>query len=441
MDFKEIRQWIIGVIFGVAAVITVVLPAQCFLLAKGTVTDTLPVTPDDFVPTVRLALFTDTHNKNDRVAKAIDTAYEFFDNDSTYAGIDGFFCLGDFSSVGGEGDYVNYINTVREHAREETPFITIHGNHEFKDDGYKEYFVRNFGYDPDTVTEINGFSCIAFSGERSLTEWTFTPKSLKWLDESITEAEKKNDSRAIFVFQHPHPWGTVYGSTTWGDPQINIVLNKHPGIVDFSGHSHFPANDPRGILQTTYTAVNCGSFERFELADHCIPGQHPDGCEPAAQLNFVEADNDGSVRLRLYDLISDTWICDRYIENVNDPSTYAYTYKNMYAHDEKPVFKEDAKASAAKNENGEWVISFDEAQAAEGFIVHNYRVIIKDEKGRAVFNDGFINDYFVFDDDDTADFRIGADTLESGRTYTVTVIAESAYHKLSEPAKFTFTAA
>ncbi len=409
--------------------------------ATGSVTNMLPETPKDFVPTVRLIVFTDTHNENENVADAIDTSYKLFDNDKTYKGVDGFFCLGDISSIGGDDDYTAYKETLDAHVRKETPFITIHGNHEFKQkNDYYDIFKKTFNYEPNNVTDINGFSCIAFSGERSLTEWTFTPKSLKWLDDKIDEAEAKADGKPVFVFQHPHPWGTVYGSTVWGDPQINVVLNGHTNIVDFSGHSHFPLNDPRSINQASYTAVGVGAMARFELDNNYIVGQHPDGYEDAAQICVVEADNDGSVRIRGYDLLSDTYFCDYYIDNVNDKKAYPYTFKNMKAHDKAPVFKEDTKASAHKNEEGEWVISFDEAQAAEGYIVHDYKVTIKDENGKKIFSKNFIDDYFVIDDDDTADFRIGSDTLESGKQYKVTIRAESAYHLYSEPVTLDFTA-
>ncbi|MBQ6019637.1 MAG: metallophosphoesterase [Clostridia bacterium] len=436
---QQIKNWSIGIVFGVFAVLLAVLPMQLIQISKGTVTEEFPTVPEDFTPTVRLVLFTDSHNRNDNVADAIDTAYELFDNDGTYAGVDAFFGLGDFSSVGAEGDYVNFVNTLKEHVREDTVVVNIHGNHEFKDDNYKEYFVRNFGYDPDTVTEVNGFSCIAFSGERSATEWTYTPKSLKWLNDAITEAEKTADGRAIFVFQHPHVWGTVYGSTVWGDPQLNLVFAKHPGIVDFSGHSHFPMNDPRSILQTSYTTVGCGATATFELAKNYIPGQHPDGYDKCAEICVVEADDDGSVRIRGYDLLSDSYFCDYYTDDVNDQSSYAYTYKNRKAHDAAPVFKEDTQARAYRNESGEWVLSFDEAQPAEGYIVHDYKVTVKDG-WKTVFSDTFIDDYFVYDDDDTADFRIGADTLESGKTYKLTVRAVSAYGKCSEKLTVEFTA-
>lgn len=440
MSFAEIFQWVLGSLYGLSMVLGLILPFGGVQRLGGSITDTMPQTPDDFTPAVRLVAFTDSHNRNDHVADAIDTAYALFDDDAVYAGVDGFFGLGDFSSVGNEGDYERYAATLHEHVRPETVLVNIHGNHEFKNDNYREYFIRYFGHDPDTVTEINGFSCIAFSGERGATEWTFTPKSLRWLSGSIREAEKKADGKAIFVFQHPHPWGTVYGSTYWSDPEINLVLNGHTRVVDFSGHSHFPINDPRSILQTTYTSVGCGAMATFELDKDYLPGQHPDGYDPAAQMCVIEADDDGSVRVRGYDLLSDGFICEYYIDNVNDRGSFAYTYRNARAHDAAPVFPADTAAAAFKNADGEWVISFDEATVPEGYIVHEYRITIRDERGKVVFRDNFVNDYYVFDDDDTADLRIGADTLQSGKSYTLAVRAESAYHKYSETIRLPFTA-
>ena len=432
---------ILGAVVGILAVLCVVtLCWGAVQQMRGYVTNMLPETPEDFVPTVRLIAFTDTHNENENVADAIDTAYSLFDADPVYAGVDGFFCLGDFSSIGTEPDYAAYAETLRSHVRPETPMINIHGNHEFKNKAeYKDLFRKYFDQEPDTVTEINGFSCIAFSGERSLTEWTFTPGSLKWLSESVKTAEAKANGKAVFVFQHPHPWGTVYGSTVWGDPQINVVLNGHTSVVDFSGHSHFPMHDPRSINQASYTAVGLGGLARFELDKNGIVGQHPDGYEDAAEMCVIEADNDGSVRLRGYDLLSDTYFCDWYIDNVNDRENYAYTYKNLRAHDSKPAFPQDAQfASAQKDENGEWVVTFDDAQCA--YIVHEYKVEILDENGKKIYSDNFINDYYVYDPTDTASFRVGADTLESGWTYTLRVRAESAYHLYSDPIELTLIA-
>lgn len=422
----------IGIILGsvlafVALCCIVTLAWGAVQVSRGTVTE-LPETPADFSPEIRFVVFSDSHNKNENVADCIDTAYSLYDKAEGYNGVDAFFVLGDFSSIGNENDYDNFIATVDEHARKETRFITILGNHEMKRRDARDIFRSKFGYEPDGVYEINGFRFIAFSGERGLTEWTFTPSSLKWAKNALAEAEAASGDRPVFEMQHPHNFGTVYGSSVWGDFQTNPLWAGHSKVVSFSGHSHFPMNDPRSINQGTYTSVGVGGTSRFELDKNYVVGQHPDGVDTANEMCIVEADSKGSVRIQGYDCNSDTFFCDWFIENVNDLSSYAYTRKNLKAHDRAPEMAEDTKTTLTRNEKGEWVLSFDEAEAAEGFIVHDYHVTIKDKSGRKVYKDTFIDDYFVIDDDDTADFRIPADKLTEGETYQVHIVAESAYH-------------
>ena len=407
--------------------------------ARGSVTQALPVVAADFVPTVRIIAFTDTHNENENVADAVDTAYAMFDNDSTYAGVDAFFGLGDFTSVGGEDDFKNYAAVLNEHVREETVCINVLGNHEMKAADAEELFVKYFGHDTNTVTDVNGFTCIGFSGERSLTEWTFTPSSLAWLNGEIHAAEETAGDKPILVFQHPHPFGTVYGSSLWCTPQLNPVFAGHSKVINFSGHSHFPMNDPRSINQTTYTSVGVGAMARFELDKNYIVGQHPERYEDAAQFCVIEADDNGRVRIRGYDLLTDSYFCDYFIENVNDRDTFAYTYKNMKAHDAVPVFPENKQAMAERNEDGSCRVRFTEASAADGFIVHEYIVKIKDADGKTVYKDTFLADYYIVNDDPFAGFTVDGDLLQVGSTYTLCVTAESAYRYTSQPVEFTFT--
>ena len=435
----KIIGWILGGIVGILAILCIV--TLCWAIGPwttGHVTNALPQAPADFKPTVRLIAFTDPHNENENVADIIDTSYALFDNDPVYAGVDGIFGLGDFTSVGQEGDYVNYVNTLNEHVREETPCISILGNHEFKADDYAELYAKYFPHEANTITDINGFTCIAFTGERGLTEWTFTPSSLKWLDSAVDAACESANGKPVFVFTHPHPFGTVYGSSVWCDFQLNPIFNGHTNLVSFSGHSHFPMDDPRSINQASYTAVGCGASARFELDINGIPGQHPDGYDIANEMCVIEANDAGSVRIRGYDLNSRTYFCDYYIENINDKDAYPYTYKNMKAHDSKPVFPADAAAQAVLNENGEWVVTFTEASTE--FIVHEYKVTVKDDNNKKVYAKNYINNYYVIDDKNTSEFRIGADLLQSGKTYTLEVRAESAYHKKSDVVKLSFTA-
>ncbi len=103
----------------------------------------------------------------------------------------------------------------------------------------------------------------------------------------------------------------------------------------------------------------------------------------------------------------------------------------MKHNDPAPVFKAETAGRAVQNENGEWILSFDEAE--DNFIVHSYTVKITDENGRRVYREKLLNDYYFFDDDNTADFNIGAETLKSGKTYKVRIVAENAYNRKSKP--------
>lgn len=266
----------------------------------------------------------------------------------------------------------------------------------------------------------------------------FQPSSISWLSDEIHKAEEKADNKPIFVFQHPHPFGTVYGSSFWCSPQINHAFAGHNNVINFSGHSHFPMNDPRSINQSTYTSVGVGAMARFETDNNFIIGQHPERYEDAAQFCVVEADNDGRVRIRGYDLLSDTFFCDYFIKNINDADTFAYTYKNMKAHDKTPVFPDNATASAIIDENGNYTIRFTSAEAADGYIVHSYDAEITDEDGREVYKSEFVAPYYIINDENTDSFTVGKDILKKGHTYTLTVTAESAYKLKSVPATITF---
>ncbi len=440
--FKIIGKTVLGIfgtIFGILFLcFAVTLIWSVAQINKGTLTATLPTAPDSFVPAIRFVVFTDTHNQNDRVADMMDTAYALYENNKKYAGIDAFFGLGDFSSIGTREDYDAFVDTLNTHVKGQTKVINILGNHEAKNKDSISLFTEEFGYEPDTATEINGFSFICLSSYPHITEWTYPVSSLKWADSELIKAEAKVSSKPIFVMQHPHNFGTVYGSTIWCDPQLNPIWAGHNKVVNFSGHSHFPMNDPRSINQTTYTSVGVGGMARFELDKNYLVGQHPQGYDTAAQFCIVEADNDGRVRILAYDLNSDTFFQDYFIENVNRPETYAYTYKNLKSHDAPPVFAENTAAACVKNENGEWVLSFNDA--ADNYIVHDYKIKITDESGKTILNDTYVNDYYVIDGKNTADFSLGENILESGKTYTARITAVNAFHQKSEPIELQFTA-
>jgi hypothetical protein len=83
--------------------------------------------------------------------------------------------------------------------------------------------------------------------------------------------------------------------------------------------------------------------------------------------------------------------------------------------------------------------AFTEATVPDGYIVHEYAVSIADENKEEVYKDEFIASYYITDSENTQGFTVSKDILQKGKTYTLTIKAESAYHRVSEPVSIEFT--
>ncbi len=398
-------------------------------------TDVMPETPDDFVPAIRFAVCSDTHNRNDNVAEMIDRCYEIYENDPVYTGIDLFGFCGDMTSVGGNEDMDAFKEALDSHVKGDTQVLVLLGNHELKNPDCPEYFTEIYGVSPNRHITVNGFHFISVSNTY---ENAFSVSAELWANKEVDKALDDAPNLPLFTFQHPHNFGTVYGSTVWASPQLSSAWYGKSNVVSFSGHSHYPINDPRSIWQGSYTALGCGGMNYFELERDFVVGQHPEGYDNAAQFYIVEADVDGSVRILCYDLISDSFFGEEYyIDNVNDSSCFAYTYKNRSDYDDAPIWKDKTEMKLDKNENGEYILSFDEA--TDKFIVHNYKIRIL-SNGIPVYSETHLSDYYLIDNGNLATFNLGNLNFKKGTEYKIEITAVNAYYELSEPITFNYTA-
>ncbi len=398
-------------------------------------TTEMPQAPEDFVPAIRFVVCSDTHNQNQNVAEMIERCYELYDDAPVYAGIDLFAFCGDMTSVGGNGDMDAFKQALDENIKGDTVSLVLLGNHELKNPESRDYFTEIFGVSPEQHITVNGFHFISVSNSY---ENAMSISAEVWANKEVDKALADTPDLPVFSFQHPHNFGTVYGSTVWASPQLNSAWEGKSNIVNFSGHSHFPINDPRSIWQGSYTALGCGGMDYFELENDLLVGQHPEGYEDAAQFYIVEADLDGSVKIVSYDLVSDSFFGEEYyIDDVTDKSTFAYNYNNRKDYDEAPVWKEDTKVELQKNENNEYTITFDEAEAV--LIVQNYKIRVL-SNGFPIYAETHISDYYLINNGDTATFNLGELNLKSGREYVIEITAVNAYSEHSQPMLFTYTA-
>lgn len=405
---------------------------------------TLPKAPADFTPVVRFAVCSDVHLNGDpeqaeakRLAKLIDFMNDYSEQQE-YKGFDALAVAGDFANTGDRAQYRLFNEIVNEHMKEDTQLLCCAGNHEYI--SYRDVdasqgntvFREEMNRDTETHAVINGYHFILCSycddGK------TFT-KKCSWLDNEIKSAVKDSGDRPVFVFQHPAPFATVYGSISWGDASIPAVLLKYPQVIDFSGHSHYPVNDPRSIWQGGYTAFGCGTLSYFETELDGIAGNFPYSYEQAAQFYIVEADADGNVKVMPYDLITDSFFDNEYyLSNLADRN-FEYSYAKIKALDSAPEFPDDTDIHTSLSEEGETVLTF--TGAKDVFVTESYKVSVT-KNAVKVFEDNFSGKYMYLFEDDIYDVNLGK--LESGKTYKVQIVALNAYAQTSQPLTYTFTA-
>ena len=102
---------------------------------------------------------------------------------------------------------------------------------------------------------------------------------ITWLDRTLGDVTSKYPEKYVFVLTHPMIYDTVYGSLLgpewyygscsdyWYTKALTAVLRKYPQAITFSGHLHFPINDPRSIWQGDFTALGCGSVRYMAIED------------------------------------------------------------------------------------------------------------------------------------------------------------------------------
>jgi len=401
---------------------------------------------DDFIPILRFAAASDVHIQryNDvrsrRMAKIFKVSYAIAQTDEHYKKLDGVIFAGDNADNGAGAQFMTFRAVLNDNIKKGTqPMVIIAKSHDcgtFKK-GALKFFKNLSGLPTDYHYVLRGFHFIGISTTDEMnTDEKYTATQLAWLDEQLAKAAAKDPEKPIFVAHHEHVADTVYGSREslgegWGTPEFNDILSKYPQIVDFSGHSHYPLNDPRSIWQGDFTAVGTATLDYFEHTVDDDRTVHPKDNSKAAQMWLVEADANNRVRLRGYDLISDTFICEYIIEKPSDKSTFAYTPAKMAANSSAPVFAKDTVCTINQNLNDKtYIVNIPAAKSTDGKIIFIYRVNVLNAVGKSVGSFWELSGYYFTPSPETVSVNIGK--LEKG-TYTLKCVAENAYGMQSEP--------
>ncbi len=401
-----------------------------------------PTDNSDFEPVIRFTVASDTHTKvfvperTKRIQKTFLMGYAIAEESKTYNKLDAALFVGDVTDRGFYNQFADFNAAVKTVKKDETQLLAVaakshdSGMHDKKSLDAIECLT---GMDSDFHTVINGFHFIGISTCQT-DDVMYEEYQRTWLKEELDKASKDDPSKPIFLMHHEHVSGTVYGSTEvdrWGTEYFKDIISQYPQIVDFSGHSHYPLNDPRSIWQGEFTAVGTGALN---YAEFTIDGErpiHPDGYKDDAQIWVVEVDKNNRVRLRGIDLLTDSVLCEYIVNNPADAQKRQYTPEQQEAKTSAPQF-ETLKFTKIEQKNGELNFTFDAAKSTDDYPVFLYRFIVYDKDGNE------ISSSYIVDKNWTANcYETITNSVTASAGDTLKVYAENAYGMRSEPLIYT----
>ncbi len=395
----------------------------------------------DFTPVIRFVAASDTHVKSgdptnaQRIRKMVSLAYEIAAADHAYTGLDAVLVAGDLTNDGTEDEFRIFWDAMGGSLRDGTRFLGVvaknHDGYEMKRAALRAFYTSLTGNDADFHSVINGYHFIGVSASPN-DGIHYSAAQLKWLREQLDAATAEAPDRPVFVTHHEHVRGTVYGSSLydgWGVTNFTTLLNKYPQVVDFSGHSHYPLNDPRSVWQGKFTAVGTGAIYYSEFTIDEMRAYHPADSNDTATCWIVELNKENDMRLRGYDVNEGKLLCERILKNPADPANRDYTPAKRKAAAAVPAFDANA-ALTVTPEFGGCTLTAPAAASADGEPVVLYRAYAKNGMGVTVAKERALPCYYRAVAQETVSLTLTG--LAEGE-YTVCVVAENAYGAQSEP--------
>ena len=401
---------------------------------------------DDFVPVMRFVAASDTHviTLGDtgcrRITKMMKQAYLLADKDADYNKVDAVVFAGDLTDEGSMTAYAAFATTVKDVLRDETQYLALaavdshDGNFYNKADALG-MFTQVTGQQPDYHTVINGYHFIVVSACADENAH-YLPEQVEWLDEQLSLAVADTPDKPVFVFQHEHITGTVFGSYKsegWGVTNFTEVLEKYPQVIDISGHSHYPSNDPRSIWQGSFTAIgDCGlSYAEFSVDG--VNSIHPDGCKQVAQSLILEIDADNRVLVKVLDITAGEILCTYLVDNVTEEVKTKYSHDERRASANAPVFADDAQITYKKGLINA-TVTVPQAAVEDGNEVYIYRIAVKNNAGETLYAAWEFSEYYFAERPDTISFKF---SMPDGAAYAE-VVAEDAWGNQSAALVYNF---
>ena len=431
----RILSWILSIIAMISS-----LGVRCIRV-------TAPEDTNEFTPVIRFIASSDSHvnqlfdENSRRIQKMLRLGYTVADADDAYNRLDALLIAGDLTDDGKKYQFDALQVALKSALKANTAFLGVVAK---SHDGFTmdraqthAYYTALTGNSPDFHTVINGFHFIGLSASDN-DDVHYDDGQIEWLREQLQDATAEDPAKPVFVMHHEHVRGTVYGSADadgWGVSYFTDVLRDFPQVVDFSGHSHYPLNDPRSIWQGEFTAVGTGALYYAEFTVDGVNTIHPDGNRDVATCWIVEVDANNRVRLLGVDILAQKVLVEYILDNPADLANRPYTPEKRAAASTPPIFDEAAEIKA-KLKRETCTVTVPAAKSTDGMEIVLYRAAAFAADGSEIANTWTIPKYYVAQDEPVVTLQL---SLKQTGTYEIRVVAETAYGVQSAPLTTTVT--
>lgn len=388
-------------------------------------------------PIMRMLVISDTHNKNQLFAKAIEATNKYAATQE-YKGFDAVVVVGDLTDNGTAEElrsFKNAFDNAVAATGKDITLITCMGNHDFgnrshtkeENAAYVKQFEDIIGHEATREFEVNGVKFLALSPSNHSGDYTdassFVMSKLKTYDKD----------EPVFVLHHYPFGGTVYGSGEKAGSILYEAVSRYTNVVDLSGHSHAPITNLRTLYQQKggFSAYNCGSLTNSQALYDGVKGS---GYYQSQQFSIFEVYDDNVTDVKLYDLGTDKVLDTTYQIGAAVDNTVEYLDKAT----DNPKFEEGQKVTI--DTVGPTAVQVSFPQGTDDDKIEKYRVDVVDASGKSVANSVITSYYFKVDA--PATLSISVSGLKEKTQYTATVTAIDFYGNESEPLtsdKFTTT--
>ena len=376
-------------------------------------------------------------------------------------GLDALMVAGDLVNTTNTGQ-ITTLKTLYEQVFDpkEVPFIYAIGNHDmnpgcnwststveqnsvFRSILGDDYFLT----DQDQTARVNyecrhcivgnyHILCITPNGPNPVVydAWTLT-----WLNSTLKAITDKDPDRYVMLITHPMIYNTVYGSdlgTYWYTTSLTSILAGYPQVVTFSGHLHFPLNDPRSVWQGAFTSFGCASvsYMAFEGGDY-------ENKKKATVLNdageyseglLIQLDASGNLKATRMDFYRNAVIGKPWY--LKAPATDK-SHLEKYNHTSLRAANTAPSLSSISVDNGN--VTF--AAGTDDEFVHHYSVSIK-KGSTTVATKNLMSDFYRSPQPSMMkkSYTVSFDLVEEG-DYTASVVAYDSWGAESEPVTADFT--